>query len=110
MPAFTPAAVQKFEPRTRALCRELLEPLSNRGGCDGAVDYAQEIPARVTAHMLGISEHAGDRFRKWIHEFFEAGVTDPAMIERVVAEVSAFGGTSVLTRKSSRVVRHLAMI
>jgi cytochrome P450 len=88
----------------------LLEPLSNRGGCDGAVDYAQEIPARVTAHMLGISEHAGDRFRKWIHEFFEAGVTDPAMIERVVAEVSAFGGTSVLTRKSSRVVRHLAMI
>jgi cytochrome P450 len=90
LPAFTPAAIQKLEPRTRALCRELLEPLSNRGGCDGAVDYAQEIPARVTAHMLGISEHAGDRFRKWIHEFFEAGVTDPAMIERVVAEVSAF--------------------
>jgi cytochrome P450 len=101
LPAFTPAAIQKLEPRTRALCRELLEPLSNRGGCDGAVDYAQEIPARVTAHMLGISEHAGDRFRKWIHEFFEAGVTDPAMIERVVAEVSAFFNQEIVARRAS---------
>ena len=31
LPAFTPAAIQKLEPRTRALRRELLEPLSNRG-------------------------------------------------------------------------------
>ncbi len=101
LPAFTPAAIQKLEPRTRAICRELLEPLSNGGGCDGAVDYAQEIPVRVIAHMLGISEHAGDQFRKWVHEFFELGVTDAAILERVVAEVSAFFNQEIAARRAS---------
>src|SRR5215469_1420051 len=50
LPPFTPAAIAKLEPRMRALCRELLERLSGRNSCDGAVDYAQEIPARLTAH------------------------------------------------------------
>jgi cytochrome P450 len=101
LPAFTPAAIQKLEPRTRAICRELLEPLSNGGGCDGAVDYAQEIPVRVIAHMLGISEHAGDQFRKWVHEFFELGVTDAAILGRVVAEVSAFFNQEIAARRAS---------
>jgi cytochrome P450 len=101
LPAFTPAAIQKLEPRTRAQCRELLEPVSNGGGCDGAVDYAQEIPVRVIAHMLGISEHAGDQFRKWVHEFFEQGVTDAAILERVVAEVSAFFNQEIAARRAS---------
>jgi cytochrome P450 len=101
LPAFTPAAIQKLEPRTRAICRELLEPLSNGGGCDGAVDYAQEIPVRVIAHMLGISERAGDQFRKSVHEFFELGVTDAAILERVVAEVSAFFNQEIAARRAS---------
>jgi cytochrome P450 len=101
LPAFTPAAIQKLEPRTRGLCRELLEPLSNGGECDGAVDYAQAIPVRVIAHMLGISEHAGDQFRKWIHEFFELGITDAAILERSVAEVSAFFNQEIAARRAS---------
>jgi cytochrome P450 len=101
LPAFTPAAIQKLEPRTRGLCRELLQPLSNGGECDGAVDYAQAIPVRVIAHMLGISEHAGDQFRKWIHEFFELGITDAAILERLVAEVSAFFNQEIAARRAS---------
>ena len=101
LPAFTPAAIQKLEPRTRGLCRELLQPLSNGGKCDGAVDYAQAIPVRVIAHMLGISEHAGDQFRKWIHEFFELGITDAAILERSVAEVSAFFNREIAARRAS---------
>jgi cytochrome P450 len=100
LPAFTPAAIQKLEPRTRALCRELLESLPNGGECDGAVDYAQEIPVRVIAHMLGISGHAGDQFRKWVHEFFELGVTDVAILERVIAEVSGFFSQEIAARRA----------
>src|ERR1700691_1722299 len=101
LPPFAPAAVQKLEPLARAICRELLERLTNRSECDGAVDYAQEIPARLTAPMLGISEDSGDRFRKWIHEFFELSVTDPAIAERVVAEVRDFFKQEIAKRHAA---------
>jgi hypothetical protein len=42
------------------------------------LDYAQEIPVRITAHILGISEDAGDLFRRWIQAFMGVGITDPA--------------------------------
>jgi cytochrome P450 len=100
LPPFTPAAVQKLEPRARDICRELLARLSSRSECDGAIDYAQEIPARLTARMLGISEDSGDQFRKWIHEFFELSITDPAIAVRVIAEMSDFFKQEVAKRRA----------
>lgn len=88
LPALTPVAVAKYETRTRAICRELIEPLAGKRACDGACDYAQEIPARLTAHMMGLSEDMGDQFRTWIHDFIE--VTDPSTIPRVLAELDEF--------------------
>ncbi len=79
---------RKNETRTRAICRELIEPLAGKRACDGACDYAQEIPARLTAHMMGLSEDMGDQFRTWIHDFIE--VTDPSTIPRVLAELDEF--------------------
>jgi hypothetical protein len=101
LPAFTPDAVSKLEPRTRTLCRELLARLDNKSECDGAIDYAQEIPTRLTAHMLGISEHAGEQFRKWVHEYLELGVADPAITQRVLAEVSGFFDGEIARRRAS---------
>jgi cytochrome P450 len=101
LPPFTPAEVQKLEPRARDICRELLERLSNRNECDGAVDYAQELPARLTARMLGISERSGDQFRKWIHEFFELSITDPKIAERVIAELRDFFEQEIAKRRAT---------
>src|SRR5262245_10119111 len=42
LPAFTQEAVARYEPQTRAICRELVDSLRGRTRCDGAVDYAQE--------------------------------------------------------------------
>jgi cytochrome P450 len=100
LPPFAPAAVQKLEPRARDICRELLARLSGRSGCDGAIDYAQEIPARLTARMLGISEDSGDQFRKWIHDFFELSITDPGIAERVIAEMSDFFRQEIARRRA----------
>ena len=44
------------------------------------VDYAQEIPVRVIAHMLGVPEEDGDLFRKWIKEILEIGITDRRLL------------------------------
>jgi cytochrome P450 len=99
LPRFTPAAVEKLEPRTRALCREALERLSGKSGCDAAVDYAQEIPTRVTARMLGISEHAGELFRRWVQEALELGVADPEIAKRATAEMSGFFTEEIAKRR-----------
>src|SRR5262249_37927258 len=69
---------------------ELIDRLQNKAYCDAAVDYAQEIPVRVIAAMLGVSVQDNQRFRQWIHEFLEAGVTDSAVFMRAVEEVKAF--------------------
>ncbi len=76
LPAFTPKVIDKLIPGTRRICRDLLAPLAGRAHVDAAVDYAQHIPVKVIAHMLGIPENEGDRFRDWIHVFVEDTVVD----------------------------------
>jgi cytochrome P450 len=101
LPMFTPHAVKRHEPRARAICRELIARFSGGIGCDGAVDYAQEIPVRVIASMLGISEQAGDQFRKWILEMLELGTTDQAVHLRASAEVAAFFAEQIAKRRGA---------
>ena len=77
LPAFSPKAIRPLEEPTRAFCNELLDDLlSDRGPgdtVDAAVQYAQHIPVRVIAHMLGVPPSDGDRFRTFIHRILETG-------------------------------------
>jgi len=100
LPAFTPDAIKSHEPRARAICRELIGRFEQRG-CDGAVDYAQEIPVRVIAHMLGIPETEGARFRKWIYEVLELGITDNAALLRATEEMNAYFADVVERRRAA---------
>jgi cytochrome P450 len=101
LPAFTPEMISRHEPRTRDICRELIERIGDRGRCDGAVDYAQEIPARVIAHMLGVPETDADQFRKWIREILEIGITDVGVLLRAQEEMIAYFGGKVAARRAS---------
>ena len=76
LPPFTPDAMKKLEPRARALANELIDKFAKRGSADAAVEYAQEIPVRLIAHMLGLPEADGDLYRKWIKMVLEDGITD----------------------------------
>src|SRR5262245_18356261 len=55
LPAFTPAAIDRLVPRTREICNELIDSIlaRNDGRSDAAVDYAQHVPVRVIALLLG---------------------------------------------------------
>jgi cytochrome P450 len=90
LPPFTPDAVKKLEPRARALCNELIDKFVGRGSCDAAVEYAQEIPARLIAHMLDLPESDGDLYRKWIHEILEVGITDQTVLLQAVGEMTRY--------------------
>ncbi len=99
LPPFTPQAIAKIEPHTRAICRELLDAIGAAGPCDAAVDYAQHIPVRVIAHMLGVPEDDGDRFREWIHLVLEVGISDESVIMPALQEMSAYFGAQIERRR-----------
>jgi cytochrome P450 len=101
LPAFTPDAIKRHEPRTREICRKLIDRFAEKGGCDAAVDYAQEIPARVIAHMLGLPDDEGDRFRKWIHEVLEVGITEPAVLMRAIGETTKYFQAEIEKRRAA---------
>ncbi len=90
LPAFTPQAVAKLEPRTRAICRELLEAIGDAPECDAALQYTQHVPVRVIAHMLGLPESDGDRFRDWIHRVLEIGPNNPQVAMQTLQEMTLY--------------------
>jgi cytochrome P450 len=98
LPPFTPDAVKKLEPRARALCNELIDKFVGRGSCDAAVEYAQEIPARLIAHMLDLPESDGDLYRKWIHEILEVGITDQGVLMQAVGDMTRYFAAAVQQR------------
>jgi cytochrome P450 len=99
LPPFTPQAVARHEPRTRAICNELIDAFIARGACDAAVEYAQHIPVKVIAGMLGVPEADGDRFRGWINATLQEGVTDDAALIRGLLEMTEYFRPYVLERR-----------
>jgi cytochrome P450 len=72
LPAFSPKAVAKLEPFTRDYCNQLLDGVAGNEVIDAATDYAQHIPVRVIAKMLGFPEEDADQFRDFVHTALEA--------------------------------------
>jgi cytochrome P450 len=71
LPAFTKAAVARQEPGTRAMCHALIDGFGDRDVVDAAADYAQHIPMRVIAAMLGFPPEDGPRFREFVESTLE---------------------------------------
>jgi hypothetical protein len=71
LPAFTKAAVARQEPATRAFCDSLIDGFEGRNVVDAAAEYAQHIPMRVIADMLGFPPGDGPRFREFVENALE---------------------------------------
>ncbi|MER5650787.1 cytochrome P450 [Streptosporangium sp. NPDC002524] len=71
LPMFTKTTVARQEPATRAFCHSLLDTLEGRDVIDAARDYAQHIPTRVIADMLGFPPEDGPRFREFVENALE---------------------------------------
>ena len=79
LPFFSPHAVEKQIPYTRALCNSLIDGFIEKGEADAAADYAQQITPRVIAHVLGIDPARADDFVDWVRGLLEFGQTQPEM-------------------------------
>ena len=74
LPKFSIKEVARYEEETRELCRSLIDGFVDKGRADAAADYAQQIPSRVIASMLGIPQARAGDFTDWVRGFLEYGL------------------------------------
>jgi cytochrome P450 len=84
LPVFTKTGVTRHEPAARAFCHSLIDAFGEWDVVDAAYDYAQHIPMRVIADMLGFPPEDGPQFREFVEDLLEGINLPPEQrIERV---------------------------
>ena len=104
LPSFSPQAVAKYEIVTRALCERLMVKIVDRSladTIDAAVDYAQQIPARVIGGILGVPEEKTDEFIGWVRDVLENGVLDPQRRAVAFAALNEYFAQEIAVRRAT---------
>lgn len=104
LPFFSPKSVAGYQKMTEDLCNDLLDKIEERKTagnpmCDGAVEYAQQIPPRVIAYILGIDMARADEFTQWTQELLELGQTDPELRRSARQKIMNFFAEEVAARR-----------
>jgi cytochrome P450 len=99
LPAFGPGAIEKQTPITRGLANELIDGFIESRGVDAATAYAQHIPVRVIAQMIGVPTTDETMFTRWAVEILQEGFAnlDKAM-GAVMELITYFSGHTVARR------------
>lgn len=100
LPPFSPTEVKKRMDDMRAICNELIDQF-DATSFDGAADYAEHIPVRVIAAMLGLPESDGDRFRRWINKIVVEGVVDAEANNEGLTELTDYFHGQVERRRAN---------
>lgn len=76
LPFFSPGRIEALRPGVEAHCAQLVESFVDGDGCDASLDYAQFIPPKVIATMLGIPPEEDEQFRHWVVQLLENAATN----------------------------------
>jgi cytochrome P450 len=71
LPWFSHNRVEGYEALTRDLCAGRIDRFLATGRADAAADYAQQIPVRVIARILGVESELADTFTGWVRDVLE---------------------------------------
>jgi cytochrome P450 len=101
LPPFSVTSVSAYEEETRELCNELIDGFIDKGSADGASDYAQQIPPRVIASMLGIPKDMAGAFTEWVRGFLELGLTNPELRNESARNIFTYLHERIQERKEN---------
>ncbi|MFM8405347.1 MAG: cytochrome P450, partial [Actinomycetota bacterium] len=77
--AFNRGHIDRLAPRVDAIVKELLDQCQEKGAFDLLADYAEPLPVRVIAELLGVSPEDSIHLRPWsqaIVKMYEFDVTE----------------------------------
>jgi cytochrome P450 len=98
LPWFSHRRVAGYEALTRSLCAELIDGFVATGRADAAHDYAQQIPVRVIASILGVPSSLSDTFTGWVRDLLEFA-DDPVRRSRGASGLVGFFVEEVARRR-----------
>lgn len=99
LPRFGPSRIEELTPITHGLADDLIDGFFNAGQADAAKDYAQHIPVRVIARMLGVPLEDEDTFTGWAVTLLQQGFHDIQRSTDAVLEVIAYFGDKLDQRE-----------
>lgn len=73
LPRFGPSRIEELTPITHGLADDLIDAFIDDGRADAAQDYAQHIPVRVIARMLGVPLEDEGIFTGWAVTILQQG-------------------------------------
>lgn len=100
LPSFGPSAIDAVTPVTRGLANELIDAVLEAGEADAATAYAQHIPVRVIAQMLGIPPDDEDTFTRWAVTILQEGFTNLDRAMGSVMELITYFGERTAERRA----------
>ncbi|HEX4906830.1 MAG TPA: cytochrome P450 [Acidimicrobiales bacterium] len=100
LPAFGPSAIETQTHITRGLANELLDEIADRGRADAATDYAQHIPVRVIAQMLGVPTTDEELFTSWAVRILQEGITNIEHAAGAVMELITYFSERLAERRA----------
>lgn len=90
LPWMSPQKTLSYEAMTRDLCNRLIDSFIDQGTADAAADYAQQIPVRVIAHILGVPESMSDTFTGWVRDVLEFAFDEERRMRGMTGVISFF--------------------
>lgn len=90
LPWMSPQKTQSYEAMTRDLCNRLIDSFIETGSADAAAEYAQQIPVRVIAHILGVPESMSDTFTGWVRDVLEFAYDEERRVRGMTGVINFF--------------------
>ncbi len=90
---FTPRRIRELEPHIRQIASDLLDRAEAAGEFDLMADFANVLPVKVIAHMLGVPPELNATFKNWSDTLIDGGNNVPGQPPRpqVIAAVDEIG-------------------
>jgi cytochrome P450 len=86
---FRPRDIAALEPKIRAYCAEVLDPIADAGGFDYVNDLARWMPMRVIGELLGIPEDQQEGLRDAIDASLSASADGTSPVPESMLEIGA---------------------
>lgn len=100
LPSFGPSAIEAVTPVTRGLANDLIDAVIEVGEADVATAYAQHIPVRVIAQMLGIPPDDEGTFTRWAVTILQDGFTNLDKAMGSIMELITYFGERAADRRA----------
>jgi cytochrome P450 len=98
---FSPKAAWSIAEPLRATTNELIDQFIEAGEVDIVEGLTNEVPARLTAIILGLPPEDGALYRSWTHAMAQGIHTDPEGARAKLAELDEYFATMLADRRKN---------